>query len=63
MSKATGKLKITQLKSTIGALPVHKDCMKGLGLKRIGHTVTRENTPSIKGLISRVSHLLRVEEI
>lgn len=63
MSKAAVKLKVTQVKSAIGALPVHKECIKGLGLRRIGHSVTRENSPCIKGMINKVSHLLKVEEI
>ena len=63
MSKQDKQLKITLVKSTIGAIPGHKLCVKGLGLKRIGHSVIRDNTPSTLGLVRKVTHLLKVEEI
>ena len=55
-------VKVTLIKSTIGRLPKHKDTVKGLGLRRIGHTVELEDTPSVRGLINKVSYLLKVEE-
>lgn len=63
MSKNSKQLKITLKKSTIGTLPAHKLCVKGIGLKRIGHTVTRENTPPLMGMVNKVIHLLKVEEV
>jgi len=59
MSKAT--IKVTQLKSTAGRLKNHQACVKGLGLRRIGHTVEVEDTPSIRGMINKVNYLIRVE--
>lgn len=55
------KLKVTLVRSPIGVLPRHKLCVKGLGLRRIGHQVEVEDTPSVRGLINRVSYLLEVE--
>ena len=52
---------VTQIKSTIGRLEAHKACVRGLGLKRINHTVAVIDTPSNRGMINKVSYLLRVE--
>ena len=60
MAKKT--VKVTQTRSTIGKLPKHRETMKGLGLRRIGHTVELEDTPSVRGMINSVSHLVRVVE-
>ncbi|TVP88454.1 MAG: 50S ribosomal protein L30 [Pseudomonadaceae bacterium] len=59
MAKAT--IKVTQTKSSAGRLPKHKLCVKGLGLRRIGHTVEVEDTPSVRGMINKVSYMVRVE--
>lgn len=55
-------LKITQTRSLIGRLPKHKATMAGLGLRRIGHTVEREDTPCIRGMINQVSYMIKVED-
>ncbi len=60
MAKAS--IKVTQVKSTYGRLKKHKACVTGLGLRRIGHTVEVEDTPSVRGMINRVHYLVRVEE-
>jgi large subunit ribosomal protein L30 len=52
---------VTLLKSTIGRLEAHKACVRGLGLKRRHHTVTVIDTPANRGMINKVSYLLRVE--
>lgn len=52
---------VTLTKSTIGRLKNHKACVAGLGLRRIGHTVTLEDTPAVRGMINRVNYMLRVE--
>jgi large subunit ribosomal protein L30 len=57
------KIKITQVKSTIAAIPNHKLCMKGLGLRRIRHSLIVDNTPCIMGMIEKVKHLLKIEEV
>ena len=58
---ANAKIKVTQFKSAIGRLPSHKASVKGLGLRRIGHTVEVEDTPAIRGMINSVSYMVRVE--
>lgn len=55
------KLKVTLVRSPIGTLPKHKLCVKGLGLRRIGHQVEVEDTPSVRGMINKVNYLLQVE--
>ena len=60
MSKAM--VKVTLVKSTNGRLKNHKACVQGLGLRRIGHTVEVEDTPSVRGMINKVQYLVRVEE-
>jgi large subunit ribosomal protein L30 len=55
-------LKVTQTRSTAGRLPNHKACITGLGLRRIRHTVEVEDTPAVRGMINKVSYMVRVEE-
>ena len=50
------------MKSSIGRLKNHKACLTGLGLRRIGHTVEVEDTPSVRGMINKVNYMLQVEE-
>ena len=59
MSKAM--IKVTQVRSIHGRLKKHKACVAGLGLRRIGHTVEVEDTPSVRGMINKVHYLVRVE--
>lgn len=56
-------IKITQKKSSIGRLSKHKLTLKGLGLRRIGHTVKVKNNPSIRGMINVISYMLKIEDI
>jgi large subunit ribosomal protein L30 len=56
------KIKVTQIRSSYGRLQAHKACVIGLGLRRIGHTVEVEDTPSVRGMINKVNYLVRVEE-
>ncbi|GAB3373662.1 50S ribosomal protein L30 [Spongiibacter taiwanensis] len=55
------KIKVTQVRSVAGRLKAHKACVAGLGLRRIGHTVEVEDTPSVRGMINKVNYLVRVE--
>ena len=55
-------IKVTQTKSSIGRLPKHKATLVGLGLRRIGHTVTLEDTPSVRGMVNAVYYMVKVEE-
>ena len=52
---------VTLRKSTIGRLEAHKACVRGLGLKRLHHTVTVIDTPATRGMINKVSYMLQVE--
>ncbi|HVQ42352.1 MAG TPA: 50S ribosomal protein L30 [Vicinamibacterales bacterium] len=54
-------LKITQLRSTIGFDRKQELAIRGLGLRRIRHTVTVVDTPETRGLILKVRHLVKVE--
>lgn len=55
-------IKVTQIRSTAGRLQAHKACVAGLGLRRIGHTVEVEDTPSVRGMINKVNYMVRVED-
>ena len=57
--KAT--LSVTLIKSFYVRLPAHRATINGLGLKRINHTVELQNTPEVRGMINKVSYLLKVE--
>lgn len=54
-------IKVTQIKSLAGRLQKHRASVRGLGLRRIGHTVEVEDTPAIRGMINKVAYLLKVE--
>ena len=56
------KIRVTLVKSRYGRLKSHKACVAGLGLRRIHQTVEVIDTPENRGMINRVSYLLRVEE-
>ena len=55
-------LSVTLIKSFYGRLPAHRATVNGLGLKRINHTVELQDTPEVRGMINKVSYLLKVEE-
>jgi large subunit ribosomal protein L30 len=57
------KLSVTMTKSKFGRLPRHKACLIGLGLRKINQTVELSNTPEIRGMINKVSYMLKVEEL
>ncbi len=57
------KLKVTQVRSTIGCKKDQVDTMKALGLRKIRSVKIHEDTPSIRGMIEKVKHLVTVEEI
>jgi len=54
-------VKLTLVKSISGRLESHRACVKGLGLRRIGHVVEVIDTASNRGMINKVSYLLKVE--
>jgi large subunit ribosomal protein L30 len=57
------KLKIKQVKSGIGGKPNQRETLRSLGVKRIGHTVIKEDRPEIRGMVRTVSHLVTMEEV
>jgi len=58
----SGKLKVTQVRSTIGRPPQQRAVAKGLGLRGIGKTVVVENTPAFRGMVKKILHLVHIEE-
>ena len=57
------KIKVTLIKSSIGNRKNQKENLKGLGLKKISGSRILENTPSVRGMIQKVQHLVRIETI
>jgi large subunit ribosomal protein L30 len=58
---AANRIKVTLNKSPIGRLKSHKACVVGLGLKKIRQTVEVEDSPSVRGMINKVSYMVSVE--
>ena len=56
-------LKVTQIRSEIGAKPQHRETLRSLGLRRIGHSVVKEDRPEFRGMVRSVAHLVTVEEV
>ena len=57
------RLKVTLTHSTIGRPSNQVEQVKGLGLRRIGHTRVLENTPAVRGMVKKILHLIEVEEV
>ena len=57
------KIKVTQIRSTIGRPAKQGRIIRSLGIRKMHHTVEHENTPVIQGQIRKVSHLVKVEEV
>jgi large subunit ribosomal protein L30 len=57
------KLKITQTKSAAGEWKIHRATVRSLGLRRLRHSVIKEDTPAIRGMIKKISHLIKVETV
>lgn len=60
-SKDGKSIKVTLVRSLIGRIEAHKATVKGLGLRRMHHTVEVQDTPAIRGMINAVGYLLKVE--
>ena len=58
--KPKQKLRVRLVKSFHGRLKKHQACVRGLGLRRIGQTVDVEDTPSVRGMIAKVSYMVEV---
>lgn len=63
MAKEMAKVRVTQVKSKIERSKKQKATLEALGLKRINHSVEHEATPQIIGMINKVNHLVKVENI
>ena len=61
MSQDGRKIKVTLVRSLIGTRPEHRACVRGLGLRKLNHTVDVIDTPATRGMINKVSYLLKVE--
>ena len=59
---AAKKIKVTQTRSSRGRLANHQATARGLGLRRIRHTVELDDTPEIRGMINRIAYMVSVEE-
>lgn len=63
MASKKKQLKVTLVRSVISTKPSHKECIKGLGLRRMRHSVILQDNPCIRGIINKVGYLLSVEEV
>ena len=59
---ADNTIKVTLVRSVSGRLKAHKACVSGLGIRRIHQTVMVRDTPENRGMINKVSYMLKVEE-
>jgi large subunit ribosomal protein L30 len=59
---SVSKIRISQTKSSNGRLQSHKDTLRGLGLRRIRHTVELDDTAEIRGMINKVAYMVKVED-
>jgi large subunit ribosomal protein L30 len=55
-------MKVTLVRSAHGRLAAHKACVRGLGLRRMHHTVVVEDTPATRGMVNNVSYMVKVED-
>jgi large subunit ribosomal protein L30 len=53
---------IRQVRSQIGTNQRHREVLRGLGLRGISHTVERQDSPAVRGMVAKIPHLVRVEE-
>lgn len=56
-------LKVTLVKSTIGAIPKHKKTVQALGLRKLNSSSSHQDNAAIRGMVNQVRHLVKVEEI
>jgi large subunit ribosomal protein L30 len=56
-------LKITLVKSPIGAVPKHRKTVEAMGLRKLNKTVEMPDNPAVRGMIDQVRHLVKVEEV
>lgn len=63
MAEANKKVKVTQIKSSIGVIPKHKKTLIALGLNKIGRTKIHNDNPVMNGMIDQVRYLLKIERV
>ena len=61
MAEQAKRIRVTLVKSLIGTKPEHRACVRGLGLRKLNHSVEVIDTPSTRGMINKVSYLLKYE--
>ncbi|MBI2000603.1 MAG: 50S ribosomal protein L30 [candidate division NC10 bacterium] len=59
----SAELKITLRRSQIGSTPRQRQVLRGLGLRRINSSVLRQDTPAIRGMVTKVFHMVEVEDV
>ena len=57
------QIKVTLVKSTIGARPKHKKTVEALGLRKINATNIHQDNPAIRGMLHKVKHLVKIESV
>ena len=62
-SQNNSRIRVTLVKSYHGRLASHKACVKGLGLRRMHQRVEVEDSPCTRGMINKINHMVRVEEL
>ena len=62
MSERGGRIRVTQVRSAIGFDRRQRATLRGLGFRRLGQTVELADTPAVRGMIRKVSHLVKVED-
>ena len=63
MSEKAKMLRITLMKSAIGYSVTHKRTVRALGFHRLHQVVEHEDTPALRGMLSKVNHLVKIEEV
>jgi large subunit ribosomal protein L30 len=56
-------LRVTQIRSKIGTQEIHRGTLRALGLRKIGQSAVHQDSPQLRGMLRRVSYLVKVEEV
>ncbi|MCP4654497.1 MAG: 50S ribosomal protein L30 [bacterium] len=62
MANEAKRIRIEQVRSPIGYPRYQREVLRGLGLRRIRHVVEREDSPAVRGMVAKISHLVRIVE-
>jgi len=63
VKKGDSKIRVTLVRSPSGKIRSHRETVRGLGLRRMNHSVELQNSPEIRGMINKVNYLVKVEEV